>query len=190
MCGASCVAWKYEDTREDVIGPHMTDVIGVIGDLALTLDSGPAFTMPPMALGPVTISAHLSIPDAELVERFVRASGAGGQNVNKVSTAVELRFDVAGSPSLPEPLRSRLLARRDRRMTGDGVLVIDAQRFRTQDRNRDDARERLAAFIQESLSVPKPRVATKPSYGAKLRRLDEKKGRAQIKRGRTTRNWE
>jgi len=103
---------------------------------------------------------------------------------------VELRFDVAGSPSLPEALRSRLLARRDRRMTGEGVLVIDAQRFRTQDRNRDDARERLAAFIQESLSVPKPRVATKPSYGAKLRRLDEKKGRAQIKRGRTTRNWE
>lgn len=168
----------------------MTDVIGVIGDLVLTLDGGPAFTMPPMALGPVTISAHLSIPDAELVERFVRASGAGGQNVNKVSTAVELRFDVAGSPSLPEALRSRLLARRDRRMTGEGVLVIDAQRFRTQDRNRDDARERLAAFIQESLSVPKPRVATRPSYGAKMRRLDEKKGRAQIKRGRTTRNWE
>lgn len=143
-----------------------------------------------MGNGPVTINAHLAIPDTEIVERFVRASGAGGQNVNKVSSAVELRFDVAGSPSLPEPLRTRLLARRDRRMTGDGVLVIDAQRFRTQDRNRDDARERLAAFIQASLSVPKPRVATKPSHGSTLRRLDEKKGRAQIKRGRTTRNWE
>ncbi|MCW6029565.1 ribosome-associated protein [Stenotrophomonas rhizophila] len=143
-----------------------------------------------MGNGPVTISAHLTIPDTELVERFVRASGAGGQNVNKVSTAVELRFDVAGSPSLPEPLRARLLARRDRRMTGEGVLVIDAQRFRTQDRNREDARDRLAAFIQAGLSVPKARVATKPTYGSKLRRLDAKKGRAQVKRGRTTRNWE
>lgn len=91
-----------------------------------------------MGSGPVTISAQLEIPDGEIVERFVRASGAGGQNVNKVSTAVELRFDVANSPSLPEPLRARLLARRDRRMTGEGVLVIDAQRFRTQDRNRED----------------------------------------------------
>ena len=87
-------------------------------------------------------------------------------------------------------MRARLLARRDRRMTGEGVLVIDAQRFRTQDRNREDARDRLAAFIQAGLSVPKARVATKPTHGSKLRRLDAKKGRAQIKRGRTTRNWE
>ena len=143
--------------------------------------------MPSEAL---TIGPDLAIPEAEIVERFVRASGAGGQNVNKVSTAVELRFDIAGSPSLPEPLRARLLARRDRRLTDDGVLVIDAQRFRTQDRNRQDARERLASFIQASLSVPKPRVATKPSYGSKLRRLDQKKERAQVKRGRSTRNWE
>ena len=136
------------------------------------------------------VTPTLAIPDDELVERFVRSGGPGGQNVNKVSTAVELRFDVANSPSLPDAVRARLLARRDRRLTAEGVLVLSAQRFRTQDRNRDDARERLAAFIQASLSVPKPRVATKPSYGAKLRRLDEKKGRAQIKRGRTTRNWE
>ena len=136
------------------------------------------------------ITPDLAIDESELVERFVRSSGAGGQNVNKVATAVELRFDVAGSPSLPEVVRERLLARRDRRMTGEGVLVLQAQRFRTQERNRQDARERLAAFIRAGLAVPKARVATKPTYGSKLRRLDEKKGRAQIKRGRSQRNWE
>ena len=137
------------------------------------------------------ISPDLAIPDAEIVERFVRASGAGGQNVNKVSSAVELRFDIAGSPSLPEPLRARLLARRDRRLTDAGVLVIDAQRFRTQDRNRQDARERLAAIIAAALVVPKKRVATKPSRAAKARRLDAKRERSQVKRGRSQKNqWE
>ena len=132
----------------------------------------------------------LQIPDDELVERFVRSAGPGGQNVNKVATAVELRFDVAGSPSLTEPVRERLLARRDRRMTNEGVLVLSAQRFRTQERNREDARERLAVFIETGLHAPKPRIATRPTRAAKKRRLDAKKERSTIKRGRTGRDWD
>jgi ribosome-associated protein len=136
------------------------------------------------------IAPALVIPDDELVERFVRATGPGGQNVNKVATAVELRFDVARSASLPEPVRERLLAKRDRRLTGDGVFVVNAQRFRTQERNREDARERLGAFIASGLHAPVPRIPTRPTRASKQRRLDAKRGRSTIKQGRTQRDWD
>ncbi len=136
------------------------------------------------------ISPTLTLPDQELVERFIRASGPGGQNVNKVASAVELRFDAAHSPSLPEDLRARLLARRDRRISDDGVIVISAQRFRTQERNREDARERLAHLIQAASVVPKKRIATRPTKGSQERRLSGKRERSQVKSKRGGRGWE
>lgn len=132
----------------------------------------------------IEISDTLSIPESELIERFVTSSGPGGQNVNKVASAVELRFDLRNSPSLPDALKQRLLARRDRRLTADGVLVLQAQRFRDQSRNREDARTRLAEFIRAGLRVPKKRIATRPTRASKQRRLDTKAGRSTIKRHR------
>ena len=130
------------------------------------------------------IDDQLAIPDDELIEKFVRSAGPGGQNVNKVSSAVELRFDIAASRVLPEPLRERLLARRDRRLTDAGVLVLQANRFRDPAKNREDARERLADIIRAALVVPKRRIATRPTRASNQRRIDQKKTRSTIKRNR------
>jgi len=135
-------------------------------------------------------SIPIPITEDEITERFVRASGPGGQNVNKVATAVELRFDLVNARSLDDVMRARLLAKRDRRVTAEGVLVIQARRFRTQERNREDARERLLGFLQSALVLPKPRIATRPGRAVKERRLEQKHQRGTRKRERAGRDWE
>jgi ribosome-associated protein len=130
------------------------------------------------------ITEAIAIDEAELEERFVQASGPGGQNVNKVATAVQLRFDVAASPGLPEPVKQRLKTLAGRRLTSDGVLVIDARRFRTQERNRADARERLADLIRRAAIPIQKRIPTRPTIASKRRRLDAKKIRSTTKRTR------
>ena len=130
------------------------------------------------------VSPTLTIEDSELEERFVRASGPGGQNVNKVATAVELRFDAANSAKISDEVRERLRAIAGTRMTADGVLVIDARRHRTQAQNREDARARLADLLRQALVKPKRRRKTKPSKASVEHRVQSKKRRAETKRGR------
>jgi ribosome-associated protein len=127
------------------------------------------------------ITDRISIDEAEIAESFVRSSGPGGQNVNKLSTAVQLRFDVRHSPSLPNEVALRLMRLAGRRMTKDGVLVIIAQNHRTQERNRSEARARLIALIRQAAVKPTPRRATKPTKASREKRIESKKRRASVK---------
>lgn len=132
------------------------------------------------------VSERIQINDSELIERAIRASGPGGQHVNKVSTAIELRFYIWGCLAIPEEVKQRLAKKRDQRITESGEIIIHAQRFRSQERNREDARARLVSLIQSALEVPKPRLATKPTRASQRRRLDDKRANSTQKLLRQT----
>ena len=129
----------------------------------------------------IRITNRITIDDAEIEESFIRSSGPGGQNVNKLSTAVQLRFDARHSPSLPEDVRTRLERLAGKRLTREGVIVITAQRHRTQERNRQDARDRLVELVRQAAVVPVKRRPTRPTRASRERRIEGKKHRAAIK---------
>ena len=132
----------------------------------------------------IKVTRTIAIDESELQQEFIRASGPGGQNVNKVATAVQLRFDVGNSPSLPDDVRERLIRLAGRRITEGGVLIIDARRFRTQERNRQDAIHRLVELIRKAAERPKPRRKVKPTLKSKRRRLEAKRRRSEKKQMR------
>lgn len=129
----------------------------------------------------IRVTPSIALDESEIEEQFIRASGPGGQNVNKVSSAVQLRFDVRNSPSLPDYARAKLMTLAGRRLTQDGVLVLTAQRFRTQERNREDALARLIALIERAAERQAPRRPTRPTLGSRQRRLEGKQRRSGVK---------
>lgn len=135
------------------------------------------------------INSRVGIPEAELIETFVRSSGPGGQNVNKVASAVQLRFDVNHSSALPEEVKQRLKRLAGRRMTSEGEVIIEARRHRDQEKNRADARERLAALINRALEQPRPRKRTRPSRSSVQERLDQKRKHSERKKLRR-KDWD
>ncbi len=132
----------------------------------------------------IRVTNDITLGEDEIVEQFIRSSGPGGQNVNKVATAVQLRFDVGRSPNLPDAVRERLMRLAGRRLTGDGVLIIDARRHRTREQNRRDALDRLIALVRKAAIAPTPRKATRPTAASRRRRLEGKQRRGVLKRGR------
>ncbi len=132
----------------------------------------------------IRVTNDIALGEDEIVEQFIRSSGPGGQNVNKVATAVQLRFDVGRSPNLPDAVRERLMRLAGRRLTGDGVLIIDARRHRTREQNRRDALDRLVALVRKATIAPTTRKATRPTAASRRRRLEGKQRRGVLKRGR------